>query len=254
MDSIEVARQRAEHLHLNAVAAGYDPCEPYAFVRAEAKRREIAVERVPKGDIRLFGGRALYDPDAFLILHEEAEDNFTNAFLVAHEIGHVEIEGNAEGDLTFAVDPLRSSEASPVGADRVADYSQRERRELQMDLFAREFLLPRTWVRSLHVDENATATAISSKLKAPLAVVAQQLLDALLLPRIEIAPPKENTAKSLAEDQDLAAQHLGTPFLLEAGPGTGKTQTLVGRIEFLLGRSVDPARILVLTFLLISSR
>ena len=248
MDSIEVARQRAEHLHLNAVAAGYDPCEPYAFVRAEAKRREIAVERVPKGDIRLFGGRALYDPDAFLILHEEAEDNFTNAFLVAHEIGHVEIEGNAEGDLTFAVDPLRSSEASPVGADRVADYSQRERRELQMDLFAREFLLPRTWVRSLHVDENATATAISSKLKAPLAVVAQQLLDALLLPRIEIAPPKENTAKSLAEDQDLAAQHLGTPFLLEAGPGTGKTQTLVGRIEFLLGRSVDPARILVLTF------
>ena len=45
-----------------------------------------------------------------------------------------------------------------------------------------------------------------------------------------------------------AATHEGAPFLLEAGPGTGKTQTLVGRVEHLLGRSVDPEKILILTF------
>ena len=36
--------------------------------------------------------------------------------------------------------------------------------------------------------------------------------------------------------------------MLEAGPGTGKTQTLTARVEALLENGVDPRRILVLTF------
>ena len=42
--------------------------------------------------------------------------------------------------------------------------------------------------------------------------------------------------------------HRGTPFQLQAGPGTGKTRTLVKRILSLLEDGVDPASILVLTF------
>ena len=38
------------------------------------------------------------------------------------------------------------------------------------------------------------------------------------------------------------------PLLLEAGPGTGKTRTLVGRIVFLLEQKVPPTAILALTF------
>ncbi len=142
MHSFEVSRQRAERLHADAVAAGHDPWKPYAFARAEATRRKLAVESVPKRDVRLFGARAVYDPDALLILHEDAGDKFINALLVAHEVGHVEFNGEAEPSATLDVDLLRSSEAVPIGVDRIADYSERKRREVQMDLFAREFLLP----------------------------------------------------------------------------------------------------------------
>src|SRR4051794_29017633 len=119
MDAIEISRQCAERFHAAAVAAGGDPWKPYAFARAGAARREIAVAKVPVGDKRLFGGRAVYDPDAVLILHEDAGDEFANAFLVAHEIGHVEFDGQAEADATSNIDPVRASEAVPVGVDRV---------------------------------------------------------------------------------------------------------------------------------------
>ncbi|MCL2330276.1 MAG: ATP-dependent helicase [Phycisphaerae bacterium] len=46
----------------------------------------------------------------------------------------------------------------------------------------------------------------------------------------------------------MAAAHRGVAYLLEAGPGTGKTQTLVARVESLLAEGVDPRRILLLTF------
>ena len=64
MDTVEVTRQTAERLHAEAVARGQDPWQPYEFARVEARRRSIAVEKLPKGDVRLRGARASYDPDA----------------------------------------------------------------------------------------------------------------------------------------------------------------------------------------------
>lgn len=248
MDTIEVSRQRAEQLHYAATSLGDDPCQPYAFACAEAKRRNIAVERVPQNDVRLHGGRALYDPDALLILHEESGDVFTNAFYVAHEIGHVEFGGGDEFTSTSEADPLRSAEVASIGVDRVVDYNRKQRREVQMDLFAREILLPRSWMRQLHLEERKTATSIANSCRAPFSVVAQQLLDALLLPPLAIPLPKANVSRPLNDDQLKAVNHRGRPYLLEAGPGTGKTQTLVARVNSLLTDGVSPERVLVLTF------
>jgi superfamily I DNA/RNA helicase len=248
MDANEVSRQTAEQLHCRAVANGHDPCEPYRFACAEAGRRNLAVEKVAQKDVRLHGGRALYDPEALLVIHEDAGDDFANAFLVAHEIGHVEFGGQEEFSSTAGADPLRSSEVVPVGVDRIVDYSRRERREVQMDLFAREFLLPRTWMRRFHVEGQTTASDIAAKCKAPFAVVAQQLFDALLLPAVARALPKSVAVKPLNAAQLQAVEHRGKPYLLEAGPGTGKTQTLVARVTDLLASGVNPGKILVLTF------
>src|SRR5262249_37573299 len=48
--------------------------------------------------------------------------------------------------------------------------------------------------------------------------------------------------------QDRAAAHRGSPFQLQAGPGTGKTRTLVKTVLTLLADGVHPTGILILTF------
>lgn len=247
MDAVEVARQVAADLHARAVATGLDPWHPYAFVMAEAQRRGLDVESTARGAAVLNGGRATFIPEDQLILHENVGTLFEQAFLVAHEIGHVEL-GDDATDSAHDIDPARSVEPSPVGLDRVVDYGPRQRREVQMDLFAREFLLPRAHVRKLHIDDGLTASDIAQRLNAPFDVVAQQLFDALLLPPTSLAAEAKATTYSLNPLQVKAAGHRGGAYLLEAGPGTGKTQTLVARVEGLLAEGIDPRRILLLTF------
>ncbi len=53
----------------------------------------------------------------------------------------------------------------------------------------------------------------------------------------------------LNENQRLAATHLGSPLIIIAGPGTGKTTTLIARIEHLIKeQGVAPSHILALTY------
>ena len=52
----------------------------------------------------------------------------------------------------------------------------------------------------------------------------------------------------LNEDQRRAATHQGSPLLILAGAGTGKTGTLVARAAWLREQGVQPSRILLLTF------
>jgi len=248
MDANELARQKASRLHLEAVARGLDPWSSYTFACKEAERREISVEATAPDAVQLDGARAVFIPRDRLILHENIGTAFDHAFLVAHEIGHVELGDDANDEGVVEIDPARVSEPSPVGIDRVVDYGRKQRREVQMDLFAREFLLPRSVARKLHIESGMTASEIAARLGAPFDVVAQQLLDALLLPSVSEtaeSPKMENLPNEL---QRIAAAHRGSPYLLKAGPGTGKTQTLVLRVEGLLADGVDPGDILVLTF------
>jgi superfamily I DNA/RNA helicase len=248
MDSVELARQIAAELHARLVASGADPWSPYNFAVAEAERRGIDVEPTAAGAAVLNGGRATFVAADNLILHESVGSAFEQGFLVAHEIGHIELGDDPDDKLAPTIDPSRASEPSPVGIDRVIDYGRRQRREVQMDLFARELLLPRNVARALHVGEGLSASAIAAKLGAPFEVVAQQLLDALLLPAVPATTAATHVERPLNPLQAAAAAHRGEAYLLEAGPGTGKTLTLIARVEGLLEEGVDPRRILLLTF------
>jgi superfamily I DNA/RNA helicase len=248
MDAAEIARQFAAKLHFDAVARGLDPWTPYSFALAEANRRDIDVEGAAPGATILGNSHATFIQADQLIVHENTGSLFEQAFLVAHEIGHSELGDDPEAGPPAQIEPARSAEPSPVGLDRVVDYGRRQRREVQMDLFAREFLLPRAFVRQLHVADNLSATEIARRLGAPFEVVAQQIFDALLLPRVEMKPEEEAVMRPPNKLQSEAAAHRGVAFLLEAGPGTGKTQTLATRVEGLLTDGADPRRILLLTF------
>lgn len=249
MDAVELARQRAVALHDEVVSKGADPWDPDALVRAAASRLELDIEPVEPGSAILDGGRAQFDPVNRAVRHEDSGTPFFKAFLVGHELGHATLGDDRIEHVAHDVDPTRPAEATPVGEDRVVDYSRRQRREVQMDLFGRELLLPRKRARALHLG-GMTASEIATKLGAPFDVVALQLLDALLLPAVEPEPEEVEARppKPLNDEQREAAQHRGVPYLLEAGPGTGKTQTLVGRVAGLVDEGIDPRSILVLTF------
>ncbi|MGB7334487.1 MAG: ATP-dependent helicase [Salaquimonas sp.] len=248
MDQIELARQRATKLHSNLVDKGANPANPVDFVLLEAKRRDIEVRAYSKGHAQLEGGRALFDADAHAIRYEETGSDFLNAFLIAHEIGHDEFGSSDDATPTIEVDPARSADPSATGAERLVDYSHKGRQEVLMDLFARELLFPRPLAQKWYIEEGLSAKQIAERLGAPYDMVAVQLFDALLLPEVELTSPKPSLPKPLNPEQEEAAIYDDGALLLRAGPGTGKTQTLVGRLEHLRNKGVDPASILVLTF------
>ncbi|MFJ5775887.1 ATP-dependent helicase [Streptomyces sp. NPDC093094] len=64
----------------------------------------------------------------------------------------------------------------------------------------------------------------------------------LRTPPAQPAPPRPDAAQSAVVD------HRQGPLLVLAGPGTGKTTTLVESVEARIARGADPRRILVLTF------
>lgn len=250
MDGFEPIRSIASRLHKAVVATGADPLEPLAFVTTAAEHLDLEIAFLPAADPALKGARALFDEQSGTICCEDAGSTGDRALLIAHEIGHVKVHAGSTICEANDIDPSRSTEAVPVGLQRVEDYGARERRELQANVFGREFLLPRALAARLHVDDGLGATAIAGRTGLPPPLVRQQLFDALLLP----VPPQETERAtppySPIEDpsQERAVAHRGAPFLLQAGPGTGKTRTLVKRVSSLLACGVDPASLLVLTF------
>src|SRR6185437_14571950 len=117
----------------------------------------------------------------------------------------------------------RSMESAPVGLQRVEDYGAHERRELQANIFAREFLFPRALAKRLFVTAQGSAAAIAKDFDLPVPLVRQQILDVILLPPAAAESPEPPLDRPTRPDpaQDRAATNRGAPFQLQAGPGTG---------------------------------
>ena len=134
--------------------------------------------------------------------------------------------------------------------DGVVAYSPRERREIQADVFAQEFLVPADRLRERLVSARERPSTVAADLGLPFDFISMQALRALLLPplRSSAGPGSTAPAPPLDDDQQEAAEWDEGPLMVDAGPGTGKTKTLVARIEYLLAKKVPPSSILALTF------
>lgn len=248
MDLFESLREKAAQLHDTLVQLGADPRKPEALVQAAVGHLSLTLQWVDPDDATLKGARALHDEQLGLLCCAKLPEVADRVLLLAHEIGHACLHGLSSLCRPEDIDPSRSTEAAPVGLERVEDYGAHERRELQANVFGRELVLPRALARKLHVDEDLGATAIAETLQLPNDLVRQQILDALLLPQLP-EPPATTAPPPIKDDsQEIAASHRGSPFLLQAGPGAGKTRTLVKRVLGLVEENVDPGSILVLTF------
>jgi superfamily I DNA/RNA helicase/Zn-dependent peptidase ImmA (M78 family) len=250
MDSFDQVRFKASTLNASIIEAGADPFVPSAVVEGAAKALELDLISLPAGDPALKGARALYDDQSGTICFEESANRTERALLIAHEIGHANLHAGSSSCTASEIDPAQTSEASPTGIQRVEDYGAKERRELQANVYARELLLPRKFAAELHVSWQLDSREISRRTGLPLSLVRQQLFDALLLPQTIEEPQSASPPPTHPCDpsQMRAVIHRGSPYQLQAGPGTGKTKTLVARVNSLIEEGIDPAAILVLTF------
>ncbi|HET9048968.1 MAG TPA: ATP-dependent helicase [Chiayiivirga sp.] len=219
-----------------------------ALLKAAMGDAELTVLHVPADYPLLGGGMGALQRTSQRITLSNALDPEAKVFVQAHEFGHWVIESPADPVLvSFDVDPEGPEQATPLGTGRVEGYSAQEMRERYANVFAREFLLPVDLARHLFVERQWPASKIASELGIASGLVYQQLQYALLVPDPQPASP-DRPLTGLDPSQRIAAHHVGTPALVEAGPGTGKTRTLIGRIEHLLEAGTDPRSILALTF------
>lgn len=233
----------------NALRLKFDPdlseLDASAVVASAMKACDLAYEELEPEDASLAGALGVLNRQFNLVLVSKALPPAEKAEVVAHEIGHFIVHDAPQATVSGTYDTPGLGD--PV--QRVEAYGVKERREAQANAFARELLLPRTLARRMFRN-GSRAQAMAAKLGLRRETVFQQLTDALLLPEVPPAEPRPpSPPRPLDSSQQTAANHRGEAFLLEAGPGTGKTRTLVDRISDLLTRGDAQAdEILALTF------
>jgi superfamily I DNA/RNA helicase/Zn-dependent peptidase ImmA (M78 family) len=208
---------------------------------------------VPSDYPLLYGAQAVLDRDAGVIWFDRSVDLSVARFYQAHELGHLHLHSS---DVLIcdaaALGVETGEEPAQTGVRRVEGYSPAERREREANVFAREFLLPTSVLRQCYRADGHDARTIAAETGLPDSLVVAQLSRALLTPELTDDAASDDAVEqsdlTLDPSQEAAARIASGPFLLEAGPGTGKTSTLVARVLHLLERGVRPSSILALTF------
>lgn len=193
------------------------------------------------------------------------------AFAIAHELGHFFLHRGEGAPLHLPCNETDIDDRADSGTlrtedHRVEEYTPRARRELEANAFAAELLAPRAQIRQLFAANQQTTPAWLAKTFGITESLAyQRLVDTVFTAAIPQRPEtlqQENGSSTEAAENPAQAQLLvyldlsqqeaaraTTPALVVAGPGTGKTATLIGRVAHLLvERGIHPERMLALTF------
>lgn len=203
---------------------------------------------LPHGDPLLDGALSSLDRDANRIWYDADIDGDLALFYQAHEYGHLWLHGQPVSCGETDVDPDADDDDIPFGVQRVEAYGPRERQEREANVFAREFLIPLDLAHQWYA-AGERVPAIQNRTGLSQGIVLHQVARAVLVP----PPPTSADAPSKPEppldpSQQVAAEAARGPVLVDAGPGTGKTRTLCGRIVHLLNKRISPRLILALTF------
>ena len=152
-------------------------------------------------------------------------------------------------------------------------YSARARREAEANAFAAALLLPADQLRMTIAGIRATekkgnsalavrniTRRLATRFGVSEDVLLRRLCALLAAPTAASAestpatehPPSPEDSRSVTpdlDDEQQAAAAVETPALIIAGPGSGKTTTLVARVAYLVReRGIAPERVLALTF------
>lgn len=261
MNHWDSIRLQARERHEAALVITGGDASAEALLFAAEKMTGIERQGLCAGHPLLYKAVAILHAD-FIWFNKDV-DEWQRQFNQAHEYAHYWRHG--EGSLCGEadIDAEASEDAITLGAQRVDGYGPHERRELEANVFAREFLLPGDKLRAQYL-AGESAEDISAKTGMPVYMVIHQLTRALLgielvsvdsiptaetasAPAIELDPSQREAAR--AGEKEFARGEREPPILVDAGPGTGKTRTLVTRIAHLLTeRHISPSQILALTY------
>jgi DNA helicase-2/ATP-dependent DNA helicase PcrA len=221
-----------------------------ALLTAASSVTGVSCEGLPPEDSLLFGAHAVLRLG--VVWFDRTRERWQQLFDQAHEYGHFWL--GVEGCLCGAADLNweASEDSVPIGISRVEGYGPHERRELEANVFARELLLPGNTLRQWFLEEGLNASRISKHVGMPEGLVWHQLSRALLSPELpdKLERSSDPSSEFVLDDKQKRAAYIDHgPILVDAGPGTGKTRTLTGRIGYLLTQpNVKPEQILALTY------
>lgn len=248
MDSWADVRLLARRTHREALERSQGDRTAAALIQAALLRDDLELRHFEAGEVADESVLGFLERDSLLVNVRRGQAPAEEAAVVAHEIGHFHLHFDPRSEVTVVAEAL-GGDPVESGAGRVEGYSSRERKEVQADIFAGEFLCPSDWLRDEIVERGLKPSQIAESLGLPYSMVLHQAIRALLLPPLD--EPSEDDASApveLDESQSEAAGWKAGPLLVDAGPGTGKTRTLVHRIAALLKDGALPGSILALTF------
>ncbi|HLG65239.1 MAG TPA: ATP-dependent helicase [Ktedonosporobacter sp.] len=164
-------------------------------------------------------------------------------------------EMDVQENMTWLLDQEQFQEALGIGQD----YDPRSQRELAANIFAAELLMPIERLHRLYLIECVPPQSLADIFAVSNAAMLNRLAGLLkehVSPAGEITEgatqpqaPAVAAPKKQYDEFQQAAIEAPTPSLIVAGPGSGKTSTLIGRTEYIIRTlGVPSQQILALTF------
>lgn len=248
MDAWIDIRRKARECHKAALTKTEGDRRALPLVMAALKIEDLETRRYEPGSIVNEGVLGFLDRESMLVNFARQENECDEVVVLGHELGHYKLHKDPMNEVTVGSAAL-GGDSIDMGVGKVEGYSSRERKEVQADVFSGEFFCPADWIREQYVEHGKRPSQVASELGLPTDLVLNQFIRALLLPPLRPVPPEPpKVIHELDKSQQRAATWSAGPLLVDAGPGTGKTRTLVRRIAHLLEGGASPASILALTF------
>lgn len=246
-DWIEV-RRKAQDCHLAALKVTNGDRRAKQLLAAALRIANLAKEPYDAGTRFNEGVVGVLDRYSAIVYVQRGQAPDEEAMVIGHEIGHFYLHTDPLHEIRA---PAGGLGGDPVdgGVAKIEGYSPTEKNEVQANVFADEFLCPSDWVRTEYIERGQRPSAIACKLDISHRRVVNQVIRALLLPPLrKLTTRAVGPTLTLDKSQERAATWTGGPLLVDAGPGTGKTRTLVHRVKHHLDTGSSPASILALTF------
>jgi superfamily I DNA/RNA helicase/Zn-dependent peptidase ImmA (M78 family) len=251
MDNWRYVRRLARQVRAEAEAAKVHSLRGEDLVQAAAHTNNLTLVLLPPNDPMLGGARSMLDTSIGMIAVDDDLPPGARLFSIAHEIGHQSLHGGVCRCDAADIDEAPTTTPLPFAEGAIETYNPRQRRETEANVFAAEFLIPSNELQRLFVEKEQSCSQLAAFFGVSETAILNQMATVLLTSadRSSATEPVDQRMPPLDETQARACQVPHGPVLIDAGPGTGKTLTLVRRLLHLLqDRQVRPENILALTF------